>query len=93
MKGPIEKALDKFIKNRFDLTDDLNLSFNNIHGETITMKVDDKGNAFYNHSDIHENEDDFYPIEAKAFVVLEANERAIMNLYETMVFVFKQNKK
>ncbi len=87
----IEKTLESFKKNVSELTDDNNLTYVNKHGETITFKVNDKGIAFYNHTDMHE-ENEFYPTETKMFVMLDEDEKAIIHLYEAMVIIQKKYK-
>jgi hypothetical protein len=91
MMTAIEKTLESFKKNVSDLTDDNNLTYVNKHGETITFKVNDKGTAFYNHTDMHE-ENEFYPTETKMFVMLDEDEKAIIHLYEAMVIIQKKYK-
>jgi hypothetical protein len=87
----IERALKTSMKNVSDLTDNLNLSYENKFGETISFKVDEHGNAYYNHSDIHSTEFEFYPTETRHFVVLDADEKEIFNLFETMAYIQRKN--
>lgn len=87
----IDRTLETYKKNVSELTNDNNLSYVNRFGETITFKVDDKGTPFYNHTDIHK-ENEFFPTETKIFVVLDEDEKAIFHLYETMALIQRKHK-
>jgi len=87
-----EKAIDRLKKDESDLSDDLNLTYVNNHGETIKMKVDAKGNPYFNHSDAHERSCDFVPTESRFFIILESDEKSIISLFETMAFIQQKNK-
>jgi len=73
-----------------ELTNKLNLSFENKFGEIITFKVDNNGKPYFNHSDIHDSE--FEPTEKRYMYVLDEDEKSIFNLFETMAFIQKLTK-
>jgi hypothetical protein len=87
----MEKVAETHKKNVSELTNDNNLSYVNKFGETMTFKVDDKGTPFYNHTDIHK-ENEFYPTYTKMIVVLDEDEKAIFHLFETMALIQKRHK-
>jgi hypothetical protein len=91
LQTAIDRTLESYKKNVSELTNDNNLSYVNRFGETITFKVDGKGEPFYNHTDIHE-EDEFYPTETKIFVVLGEDEKIIFQLYEVMAIIQQRFK-
>ena len=91
MFNELEKIAKAYKKDIAELTNDINLSYVNKYGETITFKVDDSGTPFYNHTDIHK-ENEFVPTYTKMIVVLDEDEKAIFNLFETMAYLQKKNK-
>jgi hypothetical protein len=87
----MEIIAQSYKKDIAELTNDINLSYVNKYGETITFKVDDSGTPFYNHTDIHKA-NEFIPTYTKMIVVLDEDEKAIFNLFETMAYLQKKNK-
>ena len=87
----IDKALNSFKKDVSEMTNDINLSYTNRFNEIITFKVDKNGTPFYNHTDMHK-ENEFFPTETKPFVVLDEDEKAIFHLFETMAIIQKKYK-
>jgi hypothetical protein len=87
----LDKAVQAYKKDIADLTNNNNLTYINRFGETITFKVDSNGTPFYNHTDIH-TENEFFPTETKMFVVLDEDEKAIFHLFETMALIQKKYK-
>lgn len=89
----IEKAIEAQRVSGADLSDKIGLEFVNKFGEKMTLKVHEKwGGVFFNHTDIHE-EDAYYPKAVIDFgVVLDSDEKQVINLFSTLVYIQRMNE-
>jgi len=82
----IQRTLHKYKKNVSELSSDIKLSFKNKEGDVVIFMVTEKGDPYFNHSDIHKI-NAFYPTETSILNILSEDEKQFINLFETMCFI------
>jgi hypothetical protein len=72
------------MKSANELTNRLNISYINEYGETLTLKVDEDLNLWFNHNDIHQD-GEFEPWENRLQYVFNNSEVSVMMGFEIIV--------